>query len=151
MRSPPVQEIEIKAIGLEPLQAALAGRQSALARGIVGIDLAHEVDAIAQATHRLPDDLLGHALAVHFGRVDQSNPKLKSQLERRHLRRPVRSALSHPPRAKPKYRNLHTVLGRHRPHLHLLRFGAAITPSRARSSRAPYPDACNLPTAAKTR
>src|SRR5262245_854781 len=139
----PVQEIEIKAVGLEPLQAALAGRHRALARRIVGIDLAHEVDAIAQAAHRLPDNLLGHPLAVHFGRVDQSHSELKSQLERPHFRAPLRFALPHTPRAKPKYRHPCTALERHRSHLQLLCFGAAITPPQALPFRAPYPGARN--------
>src|SRR5262249_8133446 len=121
MRSAPMQEIEIKAVRLKPLQAALAGRHRALARCIMGVDLAHEVNAIPQAAHRLPDDLLSHALAVHFGRVDQPNPKLKPQLERRHFVPPVPSALSHPACAKPQSRKPHTRLERSRSHFAPLR------------------------------
>src|SRR5262249_60031628 len=82
----------------------------------------------------LPAAPLRRPPPVPCGRPDQPTPSPTPRLAPRHFRRPVRSTLSHPPRAKPKYRNPHTVLERHRSHLHLLRFGAAITPSRVRLS-----------------
>ena len=119
MRAAPVQEIEIEPVGLEPLQAALAGDDGAFARSVVGVDLADEIDLVAQAPHGLADDLLGLALAVHLGRVDQPDAELEPQLEGLQLGPPFRLALAHAPGTEAQHRHFLARRERHAPHLPL--------------------------------
>ena len=116
MRAAPVQEVEVEPVGAEPLQAALAGGDGAFARGVVRIDLADEIDLVAQAPHGLADDLLGDALAVHLGRIDQPDAELEPQLDGGHLGRPLGLALAHAPSAQPEHRDLLACLERHGSH-----------------------------------
>ena len=115
-----MQQIEIEPVGLQPLEAALAGRNGALARGVVRIDLAHQEDLVAPAGHGLRQHFLGSALAVHLGRIDQPDAEIEPELDRRHLGRPLRLALAHAPRAEPQHRHLVTAFEGHRSHLPLL-------------------------------
>src|SRR6185437_6637511 len=66
-----MKEIEIKPVGAEPLQAALAGGHRAAAGGIVRVDLADQEDLVAAAGDDLADHFLGAALAIHLGGIDQ--------------------------------------------------------------------------------
>ena len=116
----PVQEVEVEAVGLEALEAALAGGDGALARGVVGIDLADEVDVVAQGAHGVADDLLGLALAVHLGGVDEAQAELEAELHRLELGGPLGGALAHAPGAETQHRHLLTTLQRHRAHRQLL-------------------------------
>ncbi len=116
----PMQEIEIEPIRLEPLQAALAGGNRPLARGVVRIDLADEEEIVAPPGDGLADDGLRHAFAVHLGRIDQPHAELDPQLHRRQLGRPLGRALAHAPGAEPQHRHLLSVLELHGSHLPLL-------------------------------
>ena len=82
LRAAPVQQIEVEAVGLEPLEAALAGRDDAAPRGVVRIDLADQAHLVAPARDRLGDDLLGAAFAVHLGGVDQGDAEIEPELQR---------------------------------------------------------------------
>ena len=81
-----------------------------LARGIVRIDLADEIDLVAPAGDGLGHDLLGAALAVHLGGVDQVQAEIEAELQRLGLGGPIRAALAHVPRAEPEHRHAFTVL-----------------------------------------
>ena len=82
MRAAPVQQVEIDAVRLETLQAALAGGDGACARGVVRIDLADEEDLIAPARHGVGHDLLRPALAIHLGGIDEVRPRSRPSLQR---------------------------------------------------------------------
>ncbi len=118
-RARPMQQIEIEAIGLEPFQAALAGRQHALARGVVRIDLADKENLVAPAGQRLRQHLLGTALAIHLGGVNEPDAEVQGELYGGHLARTLRLALAHPPRADAQHRHLVSALQRCLPHLPL--------------------------------
>ena len=95
----PMQEVEVEPVGPEPAQAALAGLDDALAARVVGIDLADEEDLSRQVPNRLADELLGPALAVHLGGVDQGHAELDAEPERRDLLRSAAAVLPHAPGA----------------------------------------------------
>ena len=116
----PVQQIEVEPIGLEPLEAALAGRNGTFARGVVRIDLAHQEDVVPAAGHGFRQHLLGAALAVHLRRIDQPDTEIEPELDRRHLGRPLRLALAHAPGAEAQHRHLVTAFQGHVSHLPLL-------------------------------
>src|SRR5262245_35302444 len=116
VRTAPVQQVEVETVGLQAAQAALAGGNRSLARGVVRVDLADEVEAVTLAGHRLPDDLLGAALAVHFGGVEQPHAEIKTKLERLDLGAALALALAHAPGAEAQHGNAFTGFQGNRPH-----------------------------------
>jgi hypothetical protein len=101
----PVQQIEIDAVGLQPSQAALAGRDRAASRRVFGQHLADEEDLLAPARDRRPDDFLRPAVAVHFRGVDQRHAEIETQPQRRDLLAAPPAVLAHRPGAPPERRH----------------------------------------------
>jgi len=95
----PVQQIEVDMIGAQPLQAARAGRRHAGARGVVRIHLADHEGPVALAGDRLRHHLLGAAVAVHLGGVDQRHAQVEAEAQRGGLVLGAALALTHPPGA----------------------------------------------------
>ena len=81
----PVQEIEVDAVGAQPPEAPAAGGHRALDRGVVREHLADQEDGVAPAGDRLADDLLGGAVRVQLGGVDERHAELETLAERRDL------------------------------------------------------------------
>src|SRR5262249_12112847 len=113
IRAAPMQKIKVEPIGLEAPQGALAGSNGASARGIMRIDLADEIDAIARAGNRVANDLFGATLAVHFGGVDQAHAELEPELQRLELGGALALALAHAPGAEAEHGNFLSGLERH--------------------------------------
>ena len=105
----PVQQVEIDALEAQALEAALAGGNRARARGIVGIDLAHDV-GLGPSLDRLADDLLGNALAVHLGGVDHGIAELEPVFQGIELIGAPPAALAHAPGSEAE--NRHDRAGR---------------------------------------
>jgi hypothetical protein len=92
-----MQEIEIEAVGVEPLQAPLAGGDDAGVRGILRQHLAHDKHLVAASLDGLGHDPLGLSVAIHLGGVDQPHAELEAELERGDLLGPATRALAHAP------------------------------------------------------
>ena len=127
MGAAPVQQVEVEPVGAEPPQAALAGGDGALGRRIVRIDLADQEDLVAPAADRLADHLLGTALGVHLGRVDQASGRGRARAAgpRTSAARLAR-LLAHAPGALAEHRDLLAAGERqraHRPFRHALGSG----------------------------
>ena len=101
----PMQKIEIDAVGLEPLQASLAGGDGAGPRRVLRLDLAHDEAVVAASFDRRGNDLLGTALRVKLGRVDQRHAEIETQSESRDLLVERAPALTHPPGALAELRH----------------------------------------------
>src|SRR4029077_17215343 len=99
-----MQEIKIDMIGLEALQAALAGVDHALLRGVVGQYLADDEEALAGAGGGARDDLLGGAVAVHLGGVDEGHAEFDAELQGGLLVGGAAALLAHMPSAQAKGR-----------------------------------------------
>src|SRR5215207_7884188 len=69
------------------------------AAGVVGVDLADQERPVAQTLNGLPDDLLGAALGVHLGRVDERQAELDAEPKGGDLSRALPGALAHGPGA----------------------------------------------------
>jgi hypothetical protein len=80
-----MQEIEVDAVGAQPAEAPAAGGHRALDRGVVREHLADQEDGVAPAGDRLADELLGGAVRVQLGGVDERHAELETLAERRHL------------------------------------------------------------------
>ena len=74
----PMQEIKVKPVGIQATQATLAGGDGVLAGRILRIDLAHQKDLIASAVDRLGNELLGLALAIHLGCIDEGEAEVET-------------------------------------------------------------------------
>ena len=78
---PPVQQVEVEAVGAQPAQARL---QAAIVARRVACDGS---TLLTRKTHpavrrRLADEFLGRAVAVHLGGIDQRHPQLDPELQR---------------------------------------------------------------------
>ncbi len=93
----PVQQVDIDASSGEALQAALACRDGAMLRGVVRIDLADDEDLLVPPGNRLTDDLLGTALAIHLGGVDQGDAAIDAVAERSDRRSAIAATLAETP------------------------------------------------------
>ena len=100
-----MQQIKIDAVGLEPLQAPLAGGDGPGAGRILGQHLADDEAFVAPPGHRLGDHLLGAAIAVHLGGVDQRHAEIEPELQRRHLVLARPPAFAHMPGALAELRH----------------------------------------------
>ena len=94
-----MQQVEVETIGLQALQAALAGGDRAFARGVARIDFAVDKQPVAPPGDRFAHHFLGAAFAVHLGGVDQADAQIEPQPERRDLGGALAALLSHVPGA----------------------------------------------------
>ena len=101
-----MQQIEIDHIGLQPLQTAFAGVNNPAIGSIVRIDLRDQKDLVAPACHRLGNDLLGTAFAIHLRRIDQVQSKVETGLQRIDFTQSPSVPLAHAPGTKPQRRHL---------------------------------------------
>ena len=108
-----MQQVQIEPVGLEPLQAALASVDDAVARGVVRQHLADDEQLVALPCRGFPDNLLGAAAAIHLGRVDQGHPELDAELQRRGLLSAAAAVLAHMPGALPEGRHALAVRKRY--------------------------------------
>ena len=81
-------------------------------RRILGQHLADDEAFVAPPLHGLGDDLLGAAIAIHLGGVDQRHAEIEPELERRDLVFAHPPALAHVPGALAELR--HGLAGRQR-------------------------------------
>ena len=109
----PVQEIEIEAIGAEPFETALAGRDRAFSAGVVRIHLADYKQAVAPAGDRSRHDFLRAAVAVHLGGVDERHPEVEPERQRGRFGRRARLVLAHGPGAEAERRHGRSIRQRH--------------------------------------
>ena len=103
-----MQEVEVDAVGLQSLQAALAGGDRSLAACVPWIDLADEEDVVAPAGDRLPNHLLGAAFSIHFRPVYQRHAEIDAVAERLDLAGGTARVLAHLPGSEAKPRNNRT-------------------------------------------
>ena len=93
----PMEQVKIKTVDAQALQAALAGKLRGFAPGVVGIDLADQKNPVASAANRLTDELFGRPVAVHFGGIDQRHAEVDALLQGRNfLAAPGRILADHP-------------------------------------------------------
>ena len=105
MGAAPVEQVEVDPVGREPPQAALAGGDRARGGSVVGIDLADQEDLVAPAGDRLADDLLGTAVGIHLGRVDQRQAEVEPAAQGRELGAAAGLVLAHAPGALAEHRH----------------------------------------------
>jgi hypothetical protein len=74
----PVKQVEIEIIGLEPLETAFACGDGALARCVLGQNLAVEEDLVTAALDGLSDNLFRTPLSIHLCRVDQNRAEIEA-------------------------------------------------------------------------
>jgi hypothetical protein len=95
----PVQEIEVDAIGAQALQAALARRDRALARRVVGKHLADQEDLVAARPERVGHQLFRGAVAyisaVSISVMPRSTPRRRAAISS--ARRAASSAIPQVP------------------------------------------------------
>ncbi len=126
-----MQQVKIDPVGLEPLQAALAGLDHALLRGVVRQHLADDEQPVAMPGDGAADDLLGGAAAVHLGRVDQIHAEVDAELQGGLLVGGAAAVLAHMPGAEAEGRHAFAIRQRDAGHC----FAHRISPVRARSRR----------------
>jgi hypothetical protein len=97
----PMQQIEIQRLHPQAAQAPLAGKRKGAAGCIVGIHLGHQDHAIAQAGDGLADKLLGFAVRIHLGGVDQGEAAFDPFAQARDLLAAAGRHLRHAPGALP--------------------------------------------------
>jgi hypothetical protein len=87
---------------------ASQARQVSL-RGVMRIELAHDVYRVAAPADRLAHDFLGAAPAVHLGGVDEVHAEVEAQLQRAHFLRAPPLLFPHVPRphAQARHPRLH--------------------------------------------
>jgi len=107
--SPPMQEIQVEAIGAKPRKASLACGDGALRSGILRIDLADQEHFVAPAVDGIGDDLLGTAFGIHLGGIDQRHAEVQPELQRGHFRLALARSLAHFPCAEPEGRHVEAV------------------------------------------
>ena len=93
-----MQLVEIDVIGAKALQAPFASGQRAGVARVRREHFGHEVEVVAPARDRAPDDLLGPAITVHLRRVDQARAEIEAERQRGDLLRAGRGVLPHAPR-----------------------------------------------------
>jgi hypothetical protein len=107
----PVQQVDVDAVELQALPAAVEGGDGAAPAGVVWIDLADDGQVLAchvagtqRLGHGLPDHLLGAALAVHLGGVDQAVTQCDGLPHRGHFGATPAVVLAHAPGAETECR-----------------------------------------------
>lgn len=107
-RAAPVQQVDVDPIGLEPLQAALAGLDRGTLAGVVRIDLADDEQLVAPAADRFGNRLLRTALAIHLRRVDQGHAEIDGELDGGDFLGAARAVFAHAPGADSEGRHART-------------------------------------------
>src|SRR6185369_7621183 len=104
----PMQQVEVDAVDPEALERTVARCHQLLARGMVRIELRHQVHLVAAAADGLAHDLLRAAIAIHLRGVDEVQPEIEARAQRRHFARAVRAGLSYVPgpEAQPRHLSL---------------------------------------------
>ena len=131
--APPVQQVKIDAVGAQPPEASLAGLRHAGARGVGRQHLAHQEHLIAPPGDRIGHDLLGAAIAIHLGRIDQRHAKVEPQLQRICLLDPAARVLAHAPCSLSENRQRFPARQRRGFHGHAIlrcRFGGSVAAFR---------------------
>src|SRR5438067_10220397 len=82
MGAGPVQEVEVEAIGAEPLQRFLARFQRACARRVARQHLGDEEDFVTTSLERAADEVLDASAPVEFGGVDVGHAEVETRPER---------------------------------------------------------------------
>ena len=94
-----MQQIEIDAIGTEPLQACLARAAHAFAARVRWQHFAYDEYPLAHAANRFCDQRFGTAVAVHLGGIDERHAELDAQAQSSDLLLALRRLLAHVPGA----------------------------------------------------
>jgi hypothetical protein len=97
-----MQEIEVDAVGAQPLEASLASGDGAGARGVLGQHFGDEENLLAAPLDGLGHDLLGAAIGVHLGGIDERHAEIEAKAKRCDLLVALARALAHGPGALPK-------------------------------------------------
>ena len=105
-RAAPVQQAQVNGVDAKPAQAPFAGGDGAASCGIVRIDLADQKYFVTPAANRFANQLLGGALTVHLGGIDQRHPQIDPALKRSKLVGSPALVLAHIPRTKAERRYL---------------------------------------------
>ena len=95
----PVQQVQVEIIRLQALQAVFAGRDRVAAARVRRQHLADDIDLIAPAGDGLRNELLGAAVAVHLGGVDEVGAEVEARAQRLLLGRALVLVLADLPRA----------------------------------------------------
>src|SRR5262245_53146198 len=80
----PMQEVDVDAIRLQALQAALCGVGEPGPGAVPWIGLGDQEYLLAPALDRLADDFLGLAFAIHLRGVDQRHAEIEAKPDRLH-------------------------------------------------------------------
>ena len=78
----PMQQIQIEVIGAEAREACRTGAGNAVSRHLVGLDLRNEVDPLARACDHMAQELLGAAVAIIAGGIEQRHAERKAGAHR---------------------------------------------------------------------
>jgi hypothetical protein len=103
-----MQEIEVDAVVLGPLESPFAGSNSAGARRVLGLHFADDETILASPFDGLGDYVLGAAIAIKLGGVDQHHAEIKAKPKRGDLLVEGALALSHAPCALAELRHFLT-------------------------------------------
>jgi hypothetical protein len=97
--SAPVKKVQVEAVGPQPPQAGFARGNRASAAGILRQHLARQKHLVPPTSDCFPDDLLGSAVGIHFGSVDQREAEIDAEPQRRDLLLAPGRRLAHFPSA----------------------------------------------------
>jgi hypothetical protein len=100
-----MQQVEVDRIDAQALERSLAGAHELRARGVVGIELAHDEHLVAPPVDGFGDYLLGAALAVHLRGVDERHAEVDAELEGRDFIGARGRVFAHAPGAEAQPRN----------------------------------------------
>src|SRR5205823_7046326 len=81
----PVQEVEVKMIGAETLEACSARGERLSSLRVTRQDLAHEKDLVAPSVDGFADMTLGGSVPIHLGRVDDRHAEVEAEAQRSDL------------------------------------------------------------------
>jgi hypothetical protein len=101
--APPVQEVEIEAIGAQSTQAGLAGSDRVLAGRIRWVDLADEEDLVPPSLDGFPNELLSGAISIQLGGVDEGHAEVDAEPQGGDLVRAASPPLGHAPRPQTEH------------------------------------------------
>ncbi len=128
----PVQQIEVEPVGVQPLQALLAGPRQAGAGGVLRIGLRNEEHPVPETAEGDGQEALGRAVAVHLCCIDEREAVLDPRPDRGGLRGAAVASLAHPPGALAQRRDRltawHAHLADHSTVLHVARSWNASQP-----------------------
>ncbi len=103
--APPVQEIHIQIVGLQPAQTVFTGAAHRRSAGVPGIDFGDQRHPVAQAADRLAHYLLRPAVGIHLRGIDYRQAMVDARAQCSHLLLTLRRVLAHIPGSQPDGRN----------------------------------------------